>query len=51
LWELMEFMSDQLRGTHIQLGPLDTWSDVGLGVAGAAVRAWLGRTRGDDSSR
>lgn len=36
-WELMEFASDQLNGTHVQEGPLDTGSDIVLGVAGAVV--------------
>jgi hypothetical protein len=49
-WELMEFVSDLMRGTHVQRGPLDTWSDVALGVAGAAVRAWFGRARRSDAS-
>ena len=51
LWELMEFTSDQTRGTHVQLGPLDTWSDVCLGVAGAAVTAWLARGAGSAAVR
>jgi hypothetical protein len=48
LWELMEFGSDQLRGTHVQRGWLDTGSDIVLGVVGAVVTAWMGRTAGPD---
>jgi hypothetical protein len=39
LWELAEFFSDHLSGSHIQRGPLDTWGDVALGTAGALVAA------------
>jgi CDP-diglyceride synthetase len=40
-WELAEFTSDRFLGTHIQRGPLDTWSDVALGLAGALVAMGL----------
>jgi hypothetical protein len=36
-WELAEFTSDRVYDTHVQRGPLDTWSDIGLGLLGAAV--------------
>jgi hypothetical protein len=46
-WELVEFLSDRLRGTHIQLSPLDTWSDVALGLLGAAIAVRvMGRAAG-----
>jgi len=44
LWEGGELLSDRWRGTHIQAGPFDTWSDVALGVAGAVIRS-IGRGR------
>ena len=48
LWELKEFSSDRLLGSHIQLGWLDTGSDVILGVVGAAVSVWMRRDAGPD---
>lgn len=36
-WELMEFAIDQLFGTRLQEGLLDTMSDLMLGVCGAAL--------------
>jgi hypothetical protein len=40
-WEIAEFMSDQLLGTALQEGNLDTMSDLMLGLAGAAAYlAW-----------
>ena len=40
-WEMLEFTSDQLFGTALQEGLLDTMSDLMLGVAGAAgYLAW-----------
>ena len=36
-WELMEFAVDQLSGTHLQEGLVDTMSDLMLSVCGAAV--------------
>jgi len=39
LWELGEFLSNQWLGTHIQVGPLDTSTDLALGTAGALVAA------------
>jgi hypothetical protein len=36
-WELAEFGSDRLLGSHIQHGPLDTGSDIALGLIGAAA--------------
>jgi hypothetical protein len=47
-WELLEFAADQLLGTTIQRGSLDTNSDLILGIAGAVVMGWLG-TRARDS--
>ena len=56
-WELMEFALDQLFGTHLQEGLLDTMSDLMLGVCGAAL--YLGfaalprgkRKTGDEAAR
>jgi hypothetical protein len=36
-WELMEFGIDQVWGTHLQEGLLDTMTDLMLGVSGAAL--------------
>ena len=36
-WELMEFSIDQIWGTHLQEGLLDTMTDLMLGVCGAAL--------------
>ena len=46
LWELMEFASDRLLGSHIQRGPADTWSDIALGIGGAMVVALVASTLG-----
>ena len=35
VWELLEFASDRLLGSHIQLGAGDTSSDILLGMFGA----------------
>lgn len=48
-WELGEFASDRWRGTHIQQGPLDTWSDIALGIAGAVACTLLLRRRNRSS--
>ena len=45
LWELAEFGSDRVLGSHIQQGPLDTWSDVALGAAGAVAAVWVETVR------
>jgi hypothetical protein len=36
-WECAEFLSDTYLGTHAQLGPLDTLSDMLFGLGGAAT--------------
>ena len=46
VWEVVEFTSDQLLGTHVQLGSRDTGMDILLGVLGAlsvlGLAAWVG---------
>jgi hypothetical protein len=51
LWELGEFASDRVLGSHIQQGWLDTGSDIALGIAGAVVIAMIESTRKRDKSR
>lgn len=41
VWEGIEFVSDRLLGTHVQMGPSDTLWDLGLGTAGAIAAAAL----------
>jgi hypothetical protein len=41
LWEFMEFGSDRLLGTHVQLHQGDTLSDIALGIGGGALMATL----------
>ena len=49
-WEVIEFISDQLLGSHVQLGTDDTAMDILLGVLGAlcmlALAALVGRRPG-----
>jgi len=49
-WEVVEFASDRVLGTHVQLGSYDTVMDVVLGIAGAlcalAVAAFVGSRSG-----
>jgi hypothetical protein len=44
LWEIFEFVSDRLLGTHMQHGPGDTWSDVFFGLAGGVAYLVLRRS-------
>jgi hypothetical protein len=44
LWELFEFLSDRLVGSHLQHGAGDTWSDVIFGLAGGAAYLALRRS-------
>jgi hypothetical protein len=41
LWELGEFMWEAVTGTRVQFGTRDTLADLGLGVGGAVVGAYL----------
>jgi hypothetical protein len=45
-WEVAEFLSDRYLGTHAQLGPLDTLSDMLFGIGGAATFLFWRGSRG-----
>lgn len=44
LWEVFEFLSDRLLGTHMQHGPADTLADIFFGLAGGVAYLVLRRS-------
>jgi hypothetical protein len=50
LWEIFEFLSDRLLGTHMQHGLRDTLSDVFFGLAGGVAYLVLRRSFAAPSS-
>lgn len=45
VWETGEFLSDVFFRTRVQMGRLNTLSDIALGVAGGALGAFTARAR------
>jgi len=46
--EIGEYLSDRLLGTHAQMGPDDTMTDMIIDVVSAAYRScWRGPSRAD----
>ena len=41
VWEVAEFASDRVLGTHVQLGRADTAMDIALGIVGASCAVGL----------